>query len=57
MSEKVDHDKGIDEYYRRKQEASRREHEKLSKMIAEGKPRAEIIKQEEIMLRAGDTGD
>jgi hypothetical protein len=53
----IDHGKGIDEYYRKKREDSKREHEKLSKMIAEGRPRAEIIKQEEIALRAGDTGD
>jgi len=57
MSEEIDHGKGIDDYYRRKREDARREHEKLTQMKKDGAPWQEIQKQEERWLQAGDTGD
>jgi len=57
MSEKFDHGKGIDAYYEGKRQDMLREHEKLTKMIADGASRQEIEKQRERMYDAGNTGD
>lgn len=48
---------GIDDYYKRKQDASRREHQVLVEMIQRGASSEEISKQQQIALDAGDTGD
>ena len=57
MSEPVDHGKGIDAYYERKRQDMKREHEKLTKMIADGASSQEIQKQRDRMYDAGNTGD
>jgi hypothetical protein len=57
MREPVDHGKGIDAYYEGKRQDMKREHEKLTKMIADGASPQEIEKQRERVLDAGYTGD
>ena len=50
-------DDDIDRYYEKKREDSKREYAKLKEMIEGGESREKIIRQEEIALDAGYTGD
>lgn len=51
------HADGIDAYYARKQSDSRREYEILRQMIEQGASQAEIDRQEQKAIDAGNTGD
>lgn len=54
----IDHDKGIDEYYDKKQENCKREWAKLCELRRTNAPIKEIMKQEKLFeFYSGSAGD
>lgn len=56
-SEVIDHGKGIDAFYAKKKADRDREHAKYVQMQRDGASSAELQKQEDRWIQAGDCGD